>query len=655
MINYNQRKAGLLFIILFGMILTSCKKEEVPALTTVTLTNILGTSATSGGTITSEGSSTILSRGVCWSIGTTPTLADNKTSDGAGAGSFTSNLTGLSGATVYYARAYATNSVGTGYGMTMSFTTLGQPPTPTGATATNITVTSATLNGSVNSNYLSTVVTFEFGTTTSYGSTATAIQSPITGNTVTNVSADITGLSAGTIYHYRIKAVNSLGTTYGNDITFTTLGQVPTVSTIVSTNVLTTSASISGSVNANYLSSVVTFEYGTTTNYGSTVTSAQSPVSGNSVTNVSANLTSLTAGTIYHYRVKAVNSLGTSNGSDLTFTTLGQVPTVTTLATSSITVTEATMNGSVNANYLSTVVTFEYGTSTSYGSTATATQSPITGSTITNVSASITGLTLGTTYHYRVKAVNSLGTSYGNDTPFTTTTSSTTVTDVDGNIYNIVTIGSQVWMKENLKTTKYSDGTAIPLVNTNATWGALTNLSKAYCWANDNPANKDIFGALYTWAAAMNGAASSTTNPSTVQGVCPTGWHLPSDDEWTQMYNFLITNGYNYDGTTFTNKIAKSFGATTGWQSTSATGSAGSTDYPTKRNASGFSALPGGQRYNTGTFDFVGTIFGFWWSATEFDSTQAWYRYLYYSDTGAGRLYTNEIKKGGYSVRCLKN
>ena len=201
--------------------INSCKKEEKPTLTTSEITNITGTSATSGGTITDEGSGTVIARGICWSTAITPTLADSKTTDGAGAGSFTSNMSGLNGATIYYVRAYATNKVGTGYGMAMSYTTLGQAPSVTTLSATNINVNGATINGSVNANYLSTVVTFEYGTTTSYGSTTTATQSPVTGNSMTIVSADITGLTAGTTYHFRVKAVNSLGTTNGNDMTFT--------------------------------------------------------------------------------------------------------------------------------------------------------------------------------------------------------------------------------------------------------------------------------------------------------------------------------------------------------------------------------------------------------------------------------------------------
>ena len=246
------RISGIILVVLSIFLIHSCKKkEEVPVITTAAITNITGTTATCGGTINNEGSATVISRGICWSTINAPTLSDNKTLDGAGAGSFSSNITELNGATTYFVRAYATNSVGTGYGMAMSFSTLGQSPTPTAAAATNINTTSATLNGTVNANYLSTVVTFEYGTITSYGSTTTATQSPVTGNTNTNVSVNIMGLTAGTIYHYRLTAVNSLGTTNSDDLIFTTLGQVPSATTQAATNLTTISVQLNGSVNAN--------------------------------------------------------------------------------------------------------------------------------------------------------------------------------------------------------------------------------------------------------------------------------------------------------------------------------------------------------------------------------------------------------------------
>jgi hypothetical protein len=119
------RKVELILVVLSILTLDFCQKEEVlvPVLTTSEVININNTSATSGGTITSEGSGTVRSRGICWSTNFDPTIADNKTSDGSGAGNFISNMTGLNEATTYYVRAYATNSGGTGYGMAMSFKT----------------------------------------------------------------------------------------------------------------------------------------------------------------------------------------------------------------------------------------------------------------------------------------------------------------------------------------------------------------------------------------------------------------------------------------------------------------------------------------------------------------------------------------------------
>jgi len=216
--------------------------------------------------------------------------------------------------------------------------------------------------------------------------------------------------------------------------------------------------------------------------------------------------------------------------------------------------------------------------------------------------------------------------------------SATGAIDADGNIYSIVRLGSQVWMGENLKTTKFKDGTAIPLVTDNTVWSNLT--APGYCWYSNNSANKDTYGALYNWYTVNTG------------NLCPAGWHVPIDADWATLENFLIANGYNYDGTTTGNKIAKALASTALWTSSSITGAVGNTDYPAKRNATGFTALPSGIRDITGSFNWIGNV-GYWWSATELDVTDAWYFRLQFDYDGVTRYYF--FKVDGQSVRCLKD
>ncbi len=195
------------------------------------------------------------------------------------------------------------------------------PPTATTNAATSLTSAGATLNGSINANNASTAVTFQYGLTTSYGTTVTAVQSPVTGGTATPVSKAITGLAAGTTYHYRVVGVNSEGTTNGGDMSFTTLVPKPAATTNAATSISSTGATLNGSINAKNGSTTVTFEYGLTTSYGTTVTADQSPVTGSTATPVSKAITGLAAGVTYHYRVVGVNAGGTTNGGDKSFTT----------------------------------------------------------------------------------------------------------------------------------------------------------------------------------------------------------------------------------------------------------------------------------------------------------------------------------------------
>jgi uncharacterized protein (TIGR02145 family) len=400
------------------------KTHSLPVVTTSAITNISTTSASSGGEVTDDGGVTVTARGVCWSTTTGPTVAlTTRTENGTGEGEFTSSITGLTPETTYYVRAYATNQYGTSYGAELSFTASASvlPPSATTSSATPVGTTTATLNGLVNANGLSTTVTFEYGTTTSYGQTATAAESPVTGSSATSVSAAVTGLLPSTTYHFRVKAVSSGGTAYGNDMTFTTNAApiAPAATTGSATSVSSSGAILNGTVNANNSSTTVTFEYGTTTSYGTEVSADQNPVTGSTETSVSKSISGLSASTTYHYRVKAVSAGGTAYGDDMTFTTLTP-PTATTESATEVKSTSATLNGTVNANNSSTTVTFEYGETTSYGTEVTADQSPVSGNTNTSVNKSISGLSESTTYHFRVKAASPGGTIYGDDMTFTT-------------------------------------------------------------------------------------------------------------------------------------------------------------------------------------------------------------------------------------------
>lgn len=252
----------------------------------------------------------------------------------------------------------------------------------------------------------------------------------------------------------------------------------------------------------------------------------------------------------------------------------------------------------------------------------------------------LTGLTNNTLYYVRAYAINSLGIVYGEQQSFITDgcNDPLSITDYDGNTYNSVLIGTQCWMKENLRTTHFADGTAI------STNSGTSNTVAYWYYPNNNANNAETYGLLYNWSAVMHGSASSNANPSGVQGICPNGWHVPSQSEWQQLVSYVQSMpSYWCDGNS--TYIAMSLASETGWNSSSSNCYVGSN--PSQQNKTLFSARPAGWR--TSSCGGFGTNAEFF-SSTE-DGSSA-YRFLIRDRTHEIGSYS---KGYGYSVRCIRN
>jgi uncharacterized protein (TIGR02145 family) len=516
-----KRTSEKLFLILAVFLLgTGCSKKP-PTVSTNQATNIATTSATSGGKVLEDGNADVSIRGVCWSTNQSPTVNDNKTMDGSGIGSFTSSITQLTPNTMYYVKAYATNSEGTGYGNTVSFTT--NPlllASVTTSSVTNVTPNSAEGGGNVTADGGAEV--------TARGVCWNTLPNPTTSNFKTtngsglgSFTSSITGLQPGTTYYLRAYATNIVGPSYGEEINFSTPAIKPSVTTNTVTEITSSSAKSGGNITSDGGTSI--------TSRGVCWSTSQNPTPSGAHTEDGAG------------------------------------------------------TGSFN---------------------------------------SILSDLLPNTYYYvRAYATNSVGTSYGNQVGFTTEP----LTDFDGNTYQTVTIGTQVWMAENLNTTKYRDGTPIQHVMNNDTWIGLT--TGAFCWWNNDPATyEDTYGALYNWYAVVDS-----------RNLCPAGWHIPTVGEWLTLANYLGGQGAaggKMKETGFEHWDSPNNGAT---------------------NESGFTALSSGYRLGStgGYFNTFGEV-AYWWSSSEYSTTDAWFLYI---RNDWANLYTGNFlgKICGFSVRCVKD
>ena len=393
-----------------------------PEATTSAASNVTGTGATFNGTVASgsiggtpiSGATYHFEYGTDTSYGTS-TTATSFTTDGTEHPA-SADVTGLSNGTTYHVRLVEHSANGDTFGSDQQFTTP-VPPAVTTDPATSVTGTTATLNGTVNPEGQSTTYHFEYGTTTAYGTSAPSSPANAGSDSTSHAeTAAITGLTTGTTYHFRLDATNATGTTNGTDRTFTTLSP-PAATTTSASSVTGSGATLNGMVNPNGQATTYHFDYGTTTSYG-TSTSSASAGSDSTSHAENAAITGLSTSTTYHFRIVATNATGTTNGADLTFTTPTSAA-VTTTPASSVTLSAATLNGSVNPQGSDTTYHFDYGTTTSYGSSTTDTDAGA-GSSAVHASAAITGLSPHTVYHFRVVATSVAGTVMGGDEKFET-------------------------------------------------------------------------------------------------------------------------------------------------------------------------------------------------------------------------------------------
>ncbi|MGQ9620913.1 MAG: FISUMP domain-containing protein, partial [Bacteroidales bacterium] len=306
-------------------------------------------------------------------------------------------------------------------------------------------------------------------------------------------------------------------------------------------------------------------------------------------------------------------------------------PTATTNEATNVGQGWATLNGTVNPNNKITLVHFEYDTITEYRNKIDADPDTIADNKVTSVKVNLTGLKPARTYYFRVIAENQGGESNGGEKTFTTTNPrateinfNTNITygsfvDIDGNNYRTVVIGTQEWLAENLRAVKLNDGTPLSFTPDASTWNSSAFTDPGYSWYNNDSVS---YGALYNWYAVSTGK------------LCPVGWHVPSDEEWTTMVDYL--GGRETAG----GKLKEA--GVYHWISPNAEAT----------NESGFTAIPAGYRYYSGSFNGIGR-YGYWWTSSAVSEAEAFYRNLSYAYPNIDR--SSSSKKSGMTVRCIKD
>ncbi len=407
--------------IIYGNQLSFKTNIRVPIIQTTAATSITQTGAITGGSNISDGGSSITQKGICWSsTNPNPTIINNFTSAGSGTLNFSIPLQGLSPNTTYYARAFATSAAGTGYGNIVQFKTLpALIPNITTSSITNIGLNSANAGGNISSDGGASVTQRGICWSTSSNPT-TANFRTIDGSGTGAFSSQMTGLQTNQIYYVRAYAINSSGTAYGQQLTFITLSaQLPSVATTSISSISQTTANSGGNVSNEGGASVIQRGICWSTSSNPTIANSRS-IDGSGVGFFSSQMTGLQSNRTYYVRAYATNTVGTSYGSQVSFTTLSyQLPSISTASITGISRTSAQGGGNVTNDGGYSVTQRGVCWSTSQNPT-TANSRTINGTGAGVFTSSISGLSPATTYYVRAYATNALGTAYGAQTSFRT-------------------------------------------------------------------------------------------------------------------------------------------------------------------------------------------------------------------------------------------
>lgn len=667
--------------------LTYPGQTGLPYTITTNITNITQSSATGGGQVSYDGGFPVTARGICWNTIGNPTLLDSVSVNGDGVGLFICNIIGLLPDTIYYLRAYATNSTGTAYGNEVTFSTLalgapcaGMPGIididynlyntvqigsqcwmkenlrsthySNGTAVPYISSGSAwALLGATDKAYCYHDNSLEMAAI--YGALYTWAAVMNNSGSSNNVPSGVQGIcpigwhvpsdeewkilegEVDSLYDYPDAEWDDIGGR-GYDAGFNLRATYGWHNEVNGPDLYGFSALPGGGRhnNGQYFNDGWSALWWSTTQYSSIEAWGRH---------------------IYYEFGYIGRSIGTSNSKDYgrsvrclrnPGTPQPGLPVIYTDSVNNISFTSALGGGMVAYNGGSQII--------DRGICWNTTGNPTLSDTFTVDSLGtgyftsiLTGLSPYALYYVKAYATNSLGTAYGQEISFISFYCGiSTVADYEGNIYNTVKIGNQCWMKENMRTTHYSDGTSIQNIASTSDWEDLLYTDKAYCHYNNDSTNANTFGLLYTWLTAMNGSSSSSLVPSGVQGICPVGWHIPSEFEWMilegevdSLYDLpssiWISAGWRgYDA-------GLNLKATTGWDS----GGNGTDLY-------GFSAKPGGHRSPSGNFGGINSTTTFWTSYSYY-SQEAYFRSL---SSTYDQIRREDIDKNyGISVRCLKD